>query len=450
MLRYSNVLEIEKATTMKRKTLLLMILLITILGAPVFGQMDMLPQIFRDLPPELQQGIPQNMSFQEYRQLNRNVDFFTMFMSLGIPGYGLFHVERPVLGWTVVGFRTIGYGLMGIALYRQWNDLADIYNLRSLDGTQSDRLKENVLLMAGGVIINGLGWAFDIIGAYHIAKQERDFVLYKYGLQETLTRPHGSVNPTISNEISQIEFIRRLVHQGELQTQRSLSELQDQLTTYRKHFPLGEYISEVIHYQGLVHEWMNKPEIAFLFYLEQIYGFNSRPYSTLSRQSAARLFQESRSKWADEWPALYELIYPSLSEPESFSREDGLKLLMEQLLKLSSPNFLIPAISIALQYAQMFPDSTLGSYGLWYGAKFFDNLNQNLTAIPVFAELASAYPRSSLTPPSLLRIAELLIEQKYFEEGERFYNFLATEYANTVEGQIANGRLSNLELGKID
>lgn len=88
--------------------------------------MGMLPQTLRDLPPELESGLPSEMRFAEYRQLNRIMDFFTMFMSMFIPGCGLFRAEAPQLAWSIVGACVAGYAMMGsVFLFGggscQWN-----------------------------------------------------------------------------------------------------------------------------------------------------------------------------------------------------------------------------------------------------------------------------------------------------------------------------------------
>ena len=94
------------------------LLLFTVAARPVSAQMDMLPEIFRDLPPELQQGLPDQMSLTEYQQLTKNIDFFTMFMSMFVPGYGFFEVDKPGAAWTIMAGRAAGYGLMGTAVIR--------------------------------------------------------------------------------------------------------------------------------------------------------------------------------------------------------------------------------------------------------------------------------------------------------------------------------------------
>jgi len=148
----------------------------------LYGQMDLLPQMFRALPVEWSEGLPDGMSFKEYRQAMRNVDFMTMGMSMMIPGYGFFQVERPIEGTAIAIFRGVGMGMMGFAMFDQWAHLNDIWNVQNLDGEDLNRVTTNGLLMMGGMAIQFVGWGIDTIGAYHIAKAQKDWVFYKYGV----------------------------------------------------------------------------------------------------------------------------------------------------------------------------------------------------------------------------------------------------------------------------
>ncbi len=150
------------------------------------AQMDWMPQVLRDIPPELEQGIPEEMTYREYRMLNRNVDFFTVGMSMMVPGYGLFEVERPWAGAAIATARAAGYGLMAAGVLRQWSDLRDVWELRSLDPVQYERVRNNLALAGAGAFLNLAGWGLDVLWAFHVAERDKDFVMYKYGLQKTL------------------------------------------------------------------------------------------------------------------------------------------------------------------------------------------------------------------------------------------------------------------------
>jgi hypothetical protein len=165
------------------RRMLWVVLFHVIAALSAHAQMDWMPQILRDLPPEFERGLPSDMSLEEYRALNRDVDFFTVGMSLLVPGYGLFEVGEPVLGASVLAGRIAGYGLIATGVARQWADLRDVGEVGSLEPVRFDNVRDNLLLVAAGGFLNAVGWGLDVLGAYHIASRERDFVIYKYGIQ---------------------------------------------------------------------------------------------------------------------------------------------------------------------------------------------------------------------------------------------------------------------------
>ena len=84
-------------------------LLFLMAGSTATAQMSMLPQLFRELPPELRDGLPVEMEYDEYLEMTRSVDFFSMFMAIWVPGYALFGVGEPTLGWGVAGVHASAY-----------------------------------------------------------------------------------------------------------------------------------------------------------------------------------------------------------------------------------------------------------------------------------------------------------------------------------------------------
>lgn len=161
------------------------VLLAVLVGGvlPLHAQMDLLPFIFRDIPPELEQGIPVTMTYNEFRSLNRNIDFFTVGMSLIAPGYGFFSVDRPYAGAAVAGGRAAGYGLMAAGVIRQWQDFRDVWNGQDLSAEEWDSLKVNAFLFGSGAFLNMVLWGVDVLGAYHVALEEKNWVIYHHGLK---------------------------------------------------------------------------------------------------------------------------------------------------------------------------------------------------------------------------------------------------------------------------
>jgi hypothetical protein len=165
------------------------VIFLTFLTASTYAQMDLLPFIFRDIPPELEQGIPAEMTYDEFLQLNRNVDFFTVGMSMIVPGYGYFSVDRPAAGYAILGGRVAGYGLMAAGVIRQWGDFRDVWNSKSLSAGDWEQLKINAFLFGTGAFVNIMLWGVDVLGAYHVSVREKNWVIYHYGLQSGARAP---------------------------------------------------------------------------------------------------------------------------------------------------------------------------------------------------------------------------------------------------------------------
>ncbi len=162
--------------------LTLPVFILVFMSAGLSAQMDLLPFIFRDIPPEIEQGLPEDMTFEEFSQLNRNIDFFTVGMSMIVPGYGYFAVERPGAGYSILAGRLAGYGLMATALVRQWDDFRDIWDSAEISSEDWQRLKVNGFLFGSGAMVNFLLWGLDVLGAYHVSVQERNWVIYHHGI----------------------------------------------------------------------------------------------------------------------------------------------------------------------------------------------------------------------------------------------------------------------------
>lgn len=276
----------------RRRLLVLLILMVTPVLA--FGQMDMLPQIFRDLPPEFESGLPEEMTFAEYRALNRNVDFFTMFMSMFVPGYGLFSVERPDLAWPVVGARAAGYGMMTSAVVLQWNHFGDLFSGQQLSSEDFNRLLTNWFIFGGGVVVTGLSWAADVVLAYQVAKEEKNLVQYTYGVRATHARSSAS------DQQEDERYLRGLLRQpGD---RRVREELLRALPRHAARFPDSSYAGEALYFAALIYAEQHNDIDALRYALRSAYVYPDGPRSADTLRLVARLFERNPS-----WDATFEL-----------------------------------------------------------------------------------------------------------------------------------------------
>ncbi|TVR61582.1 MAG: hypothetical protein EA426_03210 [Spirochaetaceae bacterium] len=417
----------------------LLVLVLTVVVAPrAEAQMDMLPQIFRDLPPEMQQGLPAEMSHLEYRQLNRNVDFFSMFMSMFVPGYAMFQVERPELGWTIAGARAAGYGMMAAAIVRQWNAWRDLRRLESLSDVEYQRYVGNAFLFGGGIVVSGMTWAFDVIGAYHIAKSEKDFVIYKYGLRESLADAG-------LGETGEIEYIRRLVLQDSASERRVREELEESLRVFIVTYPESEFRGEVEYYAGSILLAQQRPTEALVHFTRQIFFFADEKFSPASRRHAIRIVHENRRRWSDDWELLISMLeaeHPAGPGTSATDRSERVSLYLTAFEQLESDEFRRIFVDEALRIAHESPSAPIADFALHAAASQLARLGEIEEAVIVFSTLAGLYPDSEYRLDAVVRVARLLDDMGQTPYAERFYRRVIEWYPESPEAEEAEERLT--------
>ncbi|MFP4644973.1 MAG: tetratricopeptide repeat protein, partial [Spirochaetales bacterium] len=418
----------------------LMIVFSTTLGVQrAHGQMDMLPQSFRDLPPEMQQGLPTNMTHEEYRQLTRNVDFFTMFMAAFLPGYALFQVERPELGWTVAGTRAIGAGLMGAATLRQYRDWRSVRELDFFSAPTPRRFRNNVLIFSSGLFINAVAWAADVGWAYRIANDDRNFVIYKYGLREGITS---------QGDEKDIEYIRSLIIQDYEDNQRLTEEIGDTLMRYLRDRPNGEYRAEVEYYLGSWHFRNDRPHRALLHLSRQLHFFPDSRFSSRSGQLASRIVQRERGRWPEDWELLLEMI-ESAPEPETdaggtadWYAPGRVREYLDVFASLQHPELAELFAAEAFDLASREPDAPFVDTAFYRAGVSLRARGERERAIVAFTTVAAMYPDSEHWAESVLSVGDLLSEEpRDSKYARRFYERLVREAPETPEGERAGERL---------
>lgn len=269
--------------------LLLVTLIFAIAAGTASAQMDWMPQLLRDLPPELQEGIPEEMSYDEYRKLNRNVDFFTMGMSMIVPGYGLFSVDRPVAAGLLAGSRAAGYGLIATGLIRQGQDLEDLFNWDNLNALQYERARDNALLLLGGTGINLLGWGLDVLWTFHVAERDKDFVIYKYGLQQSFPE---------EQEDRSLRYIEALREQPEKRVSRDYARA---LGMHLERFPYGETQARV-DYLSAEYRIRAGDQVAAALHLARALTLRpSRRVSPRAQEILSALLYDNEQRWEQGW-----------------------------------------------------------------------------------------------------------------------------------------------------
>ncbi len=428
----------------------LVIVVFAVVGVqPAHGQMDMLPQLFRDLPPEMQQGLPSEMTYEEYRQMTRNVDFFTMFMSAFLPGYAMFQVERQGLGWTIAGTRLFGAGLMGAAMVRQYQDWRSVKDMDFFSAPSPRRFRDNVLMFSGGLFINVVAWAADVAWAYRIANDDRDFVIYKYGLREGIEA---------RGEHEDFEYIRSLIVQDFEDDRRLSEEIGRSLSRYTRDWPDGEYRAEAEYYLGSWHFRNDRPHRALLHLSRQLYFFPDTRFSQRSGQLASRVVQRSRERWPEDWDLLLQMI-ESAPLPERVRSGEGewreaqtrhdpelLQQYLERFAALRHPELAELFVAEAFDLAFREPDSRFVDGALYRAGVSLRERSMRAEAIIAFTTVAAMYPDSRHWNDAMLSVGDLLAEEASDEQyAIRFFERLMRKAPGTSEAERAAERLADPE-----
>lgn len=353
--------------------------MMVLVAVTVSAQMDMLPEIFRELPPELSSGLPDDMTYEHYRQMTRNVDFFTMFMSMWVPGYGFYQVERPGLAAGIMAERVLATGLMAAATIRQWSDIRDLGQLQQLSDVEYRSFLINAALFGSGIVLHGLGWALDVLGAYHIAKAENDYVLYRYGLV---------ANVDGSNE----ERLRRYLRAAVIQEDDRL-ELSEELERYLRAFPDAEAAPEMVFHLGAIRARERDQTQAFAYLSRSLFAYGNHDYVEAAQQLLIGLVHRNRRAWAPDWDALWSMA--STSVPGDEAPEERYYDFLLKLSEYRSEEFRKLFVQEARYYLWRFPGNPHEPRILYEMGRRAAELGLDAEAASSFASILHEYADSS-------------------------------------------------------
>lgn len=372
----------------------ILILVLVALAFPVSAQMDMMPELLRGLPPEILEGLPSSMSFAEYRDLTRNVDFFTMFMSMFVPGYGFFQVEEPALGWAIVGGRLAGYGMMAGAIIDQWDHFQDLTDLAAIDPSAFRRFLGNAVLFGSGIVLNGLLWAVDVIGAYHVANSDRALVRYSYGIRQGL--PEGDSPQTLA-------YLRQISLQDD---PAMVQEVVTVGESFLNQGPQQVFAAEAAYRVALAHAELGNDARAVLTAARQLAVYPSEDYDDGSRRLGIYLVNRNRLAWETDIDRLEELFYAFDEATEDAG--SGIADFVLELSGLANPVFLDALIRDALDFLRNRPESPDMDAVLLALGRAYETLGSRTEAAGAYLQLAAAEPSSAYWDEAAFRAAEIL------------------------------------------
>ncbi len=155
--------------------------------------------------------VPEEMTFEDYRDMNRRLTIGLALAAIPIPGMVHFYANEPKTGWLILG--TAAGGALGIAVGALSMDEGDFpdsdYELLVLNaGKDNERCYEKIpyevfgsdttfrlqeiareregvggLLVLLGVTVLVCDIAYDFIHGVKVIEEKRDRVRYKYGQQ---------------------------------------------------------------------------------------------------------------------------------------------------------------------------------------------------------------------------------------------------------------------------
>jgi hypothetical protein len=153
--------------------------------------------------------IPQDMTYEEYRDMNRRLNIGLVLAAIPVPGLIHFYAGEKKFGWYILGTATLGLGTIigGAAIDGEGNFPESDYDLFIINrGTKKEKRFEKIptklsstdttyklneiyregsnasiaLVIAGAVIIVG-DIVFDLVHGIYTIEKKRDKVRFKYG-----------------------------------------------------------------------------------------------------------------------------------------------------------------------------------------------------------------------------------------------------------------------------
>ena len=136
------------------------------------------------------------MSFEEFHLLSQNLRMQDMAFAVIVPGYVHFKAKDPMLGYSLLGLRSLAYAGLGYVLLDESFSLSDLINnkqaLNALEQSNFDSQKSITYISLGIVITTYL---FDWIHGKYRLEKKREMIRYKYGIKLNMSYTPSPLNP---------------------------------------------------------------------------------------------------------------------------------------------------------------------------------------------------------------------------------------------------------------
>ena len=150
--------------------------LIVLLALLLFGFSEARAQFEKNCPAEIP-NVPIEMTYKEYRQLVRDLNWKRIGIAAMVPGYIHFYAEKKKAAYSIAAVRATGMALSAGALFRQWREAKTFRFVRG------GHWETNFAVFIIGMMANAAGYAFDWAHGDWIIEKERTLVQYKYGIK---------------------------------------------------------------------------------------------------------------------------------------------------------------------------------------------------------------------------------------------------------------------------
>lgn len=192
-----------------------------------------------------------------------------------------------------------------------------------------------------------------------IRADEKDFVIYKYGLKQSLKG---------KNEYSMIEYIRKLKLQPE--DRQAEKDLEKTLYDYLSVYPFGGFSPEAEYYlSGLLYRKGEKAH-ALLHAARGVFLYPENRFSPALRRLGVQIVQRNRDRWQEDRHLLMQLAEIGDTSADKQHEEQYFKFI-SKLAELSHHELVRLFPSEAARFLNLFPESAYNSRLLFMLGNFY-------------------------------------------------------------------------------